>query len=136
MGCTGRGVMIWIDLLDAEQMNIRQALRWALDAGAAQEGLRLAGALTEYWHLRGYMAEGEQWLAALLALPAAAARTPARAQALTGLTLMRQTTRLLDGSPTVDAETRALVAEALAIARETGDNCDTRRGAAPSSAGC
>jgi hypothetical protein len=36
------------------------------------------------WHQRGAMAEGEQWLAALLALPDAGARTTARSRALTG----------------------------------------------------
>jgi non-specific serine/threonine protein kinase len=111
----------WIDRLDIEQMNLRQALRWALDGGATQEGLRLAGALIYYWHLCGAMAEGEQWLAALLALPDAGARTTARSRALTGLAGMRRSIRLVDGAQAVGAETRALVAEALSIARETGD---------------
>jgi tetratricopeptide (TPR) repeat protein len=111
----------WIDQLDAEQMNIRQALRWALDVGAAQEGMRLAGVLQEYWDRRGYMAEGEQWLTALLALPRAGMRTKARAWALTGLAYMRRSTRVLDGAQAVGTETQALVAEAVSIARETGD---------------
>jgi predicted ATPase len=111
----------WIDRLEAEWMNIRQALRWALDVGAAQEGLRLAGALKWYWHQCGYMAEGLQWLAALLALPEAAARTTARAGALTCMAFLRRSTRLLDGAQAVGAETQALVAEAVSIARETGD---------------
>ena len=121
VGCTARSVMTWIDLLDAEQMNLRQALGWALDVGAAQEGLRLAAALAEYWHLRGYMAEGEQWLAELLALPEAVSRTTVRARALTAIASMRRSIRMLDGSQTVGAETEALVAEAISIAREAPD---------------
>jgi non-specific serine/threonine protein kinase len=117
----GPEVVHWIDRLDAEQMNIRQALRWALDTGAAQEGMRLAGRLAQYWHGCGYMAEGEQWLTALLALPEAATRTTARARSLTGLAYMRWSTRLLDGGQALGAETRALVAEAVSIAREMGD---------------
>lgn len=72
----------WLDRLDAESTNIRQGLRWALDVGDAQEGLRLAGALMWYWHQRAYLGEGRQWLADLLAQPAAAARTTVRARAL------------------------------------------------------
>ncbi len=111
----------WIDQLDAEQMNLRQALRWTLDAGAVQEGLRLAAALAEYWHLRGYMGEGEQWLGGLLALPEAVSRTTVRARALTAIASMRRSIRMLDGSQTVGIETQELVAEAISIARETGD---------------
>jgi non-specific serine/threonine protein kinase len=117
----GPDVVNWLDRLDAEQMDTRQALRWALDMGAAQEGTRLAGALARYWQERGYVAEGEQWLAALLALPEAVARTTARAKALTALAVIRRTTRVLDGARAVGAEIQALVAEAVSIARETGD---------------
>jgi tetratricopeptide (TPR) repeat protein len=111
----------WIDRLEAEWMNLRQALHWALDVGAAQEGMRVAGALMPHWYWRGYLAEGEQWLAALLALPAATARTTARAKALTALAIMRRSTRALDGAPAVAAEARELLAEAVSIARETDD---------------
>jgi predicted ATPase/transcriptional regulator with XRE-family HTH domain len=116
----GPQLVTFIERLDVEQMNIRQALRWALDMGAAQEGMQLAAALDGYWFLRGYLAEGEQWLAALLALPAVA-RTTARSRALTALAGMRRITRMLDGGRAVGAETQALVAEAVSIARGTGD---------------
>jgi tetratricopeptide (TPR) repeat protein len=111
----------WLDRLDTEWMNIRQALRWTIDAGDAQEGVRLAGALKVYWHHSGYIAEGVQWLTEVLALPGAAARTAARARALTGMAYLRRSARLLVGSQAVGAETRALAAEAVSLARETGD---------------
>jgi predicted ATPase/transcriptional regulator with XRE-family HTH domain len=109
------------DVSEAEHLNIRQALRWALDVGDAQEGMRLVRALQCYWHNHGYMAEGLQLLAELLAQPGAAARTPARAATLFGLANLRRSTRLLMGSQAVAAETHALAVEAISIARETGD---------------
>jgi tetratricopeptide (TPR) repeat protein len=111
----------WLDVLEAEHMNIRQALQWALDAGAVQDGLRLASALGWYWTAAGFFGEGEQWLSALLAVPAAAPRTAARAWALHSLAFARRSARGLVGDLAVGAETQALAAEALAIAREAGD---------------
>jgi predicted ATPase len=111
----------WIDRLDAEYPNFREALRWALEAGAAWEGLRLAQAITNYWFYRGYLAEGARWLSALLALPDAAARIPARVGALCSLGFLQRGAGLLVGSPVADAPTKALLTEALAIARECSD---------------
>jgi hypothetical protein len=103
----GGAVAAWTDRLEAESMNLRQALRWAIEAGAAQEGLRLAGALSPYWHMFGYMAEGVHWLAELLALPGAAARTTARAQALAALAYLRRSARFLVGMQAAGADARA-----------------------------
>jgi tetratricopeptide (TPR) repeat protein len=47
-------------------------------------GLRLGFALWRFWHQRGHLREGRQWLERVLALPSAASRTPARAKGLTG----------------------------------------------------
>src|SRR5919199_1118319 len=57
---------------------------WAVARGDAALGLRLGGALWRFWWVRGHLTEGRERLAALLALPGAAARTPGRAQALAG----------------------------------------------------
>jgi len=54
-------------LLDAEQPNLRLALRWSLDNGEGAEALRLAGALGWYWWLRGHLSEGQAWYAEALA---------------------------------------------------------------------
>jgi non-specific serine/threonine protein kinase len=60
----------WYLRLEREQDNLRAALRWLLDqegsdsvdAAEHESGLRLAGALGDFWRLRGYYAEGLRWL--------------------------------------------------------------------------
>jgi tetratricopeptide (TPR) repeat protein len=76
--------------------------------------LRLVGALAEFWMVRGYLGEGRQHLAGLLALPGAEARTAARAKALRGVGLLAS----LQGD---HQAARALCEESLAIFRELGD---------------
>jgi non-specific serine/threonine protein kinase len=71
----------WLDRLDREHGNLRAALHWCLAQGEAETGLRIGGPLHRFWHLRGYLAEGRTWLAALLSLPGPAPRA-ARARAL------------------------------------------------------
>ncbi|MCC6447012.1 MAG: winged helix-turn-helix domain-containing protein [Armatimonadetes bacterium] len=53
----------WLDRLEEELENLRLALSSA-ENGA---GLRLAGALGEFWYLRGYWNEGRGWLEKMLA---------------------------------------------------------------------
>jgi non-specific serine/threonine protein kinase len=70
----------YLDHLDGEHDNLRAALRWAQEGGAAEEGLRLAGALGHFWETRGYYGEGRGWLEGALAVGAegsAAARARA-----------------------------------------------------------
>ena len=44
----------WLERLDAERDNIRAALSWAVDAGEAEVGLRIASALWRFWQLRDH----------------------------------------------------------------------------------
>ena len=69
--------------LDRDHDNFRSALGWALRTGEADVGLRLSAALREYWRVGSHFREGVGWIDDLLALPAAAPRTQARARALT-----------------------------------------------------
>jgi DNA-binding CsgD family transcriptional regulator len=102
--CVG-GRSVWYDCLEREHDNLRGALRWAAEcgqfgavagateseAGAAQAaavGVRLGAVLWPFWLARGYMQEGREWLAVLLAAPAAAGRTGMRAAALDGAGLL------------------------------------------------
>jgi non-specific serine/threonine protein kinase len=67
----GRAQSEWLDRLALELGNVRAALGWAQATGAAELGLRLAGALWRFWELHGLLGEGRGRLDALLALPAA-----------------------------------------------------------------
>lgn len=59
---------VWLDLLEAEHDNFRAALRWATAAGVGDLAQWLAGALWEFWSVRGYLSEGRHWLAVVLEL--------------------------------------------------------------------
>jgi predicted ATPase/DNA-binding NarL/FixJ family response regulator/DNA-binding XRE family transcriptional regulator len=68
----------WIAALDAELPNLRAALAWFLASGAAEEALRLAGALTPTWWARSRLSEAMDWLKRALA----AGAEPGRPRAL------------------------------------------------------
>ncbi len=71
----------WLSRLSEEQDNIRSALRFALEEGDPEVGLRLVGALW-MWFLRRLLVEGRQWADNLLVHPGARQETAARASAL------------------------------------------------------
>jgi predicted ATPase len=72
----------WLERLEREHDNLRAALSWAEESSEAEAGLRLAGALWEFWAPRGHLVEGRERLTSLLALPGAAAHPTVRAKAL------------------------------------------------------
>ncbi len=75
----------WLNRLEREHENLRAALDYCReDPAGGEAGLRLGAALQQFWWTRGYLAEGRERLAALLARPEARERTAARAGALNG----------------------------------------------------
>src|SRR5262249_33660883 len=79
--------------LDREEANLRAALAWSkADSTAVQTGLRLAGALSFCWFLRGavregrmwLLHEGRMWLEAMLERSEGTDRSAARGKALLG----------------------------------------------------
>ncbi|MBV9172674.1 MAG: tetratricopeptide repeat protein, partial [Chloroflexi bacterium] len=58
----------WLERLEQEHENLRAALRWCVEHGSAEQGLRLGASLWRFWHIRGHLSEGREQLAAVLAL--------------------------------------------------------------------
>jgi hypothetical protein len=103
----------WMARLEQQHNELRAVLHWLAQQEFAEDGLRLAIGLREFWNY-GRWHEGRQWLTSFLALPQAAARTALRAQAL-------DDAGALTVSPGEDPTRYALFAESLAIRRELGD---------------
>lgn len=105
----------WPDRLELELDNLRAVLHYCLESGDARTGQFLAGRAWRFWHLRGHLAEGREWLEALLDDATGRARTAARAKALMGLGSMDYW--LGDYDATLDH-----YEEGLEIYRELGDD--------------
>jgi non-specific serine/threonine protein kinase len=59
----GAGQAIWLDRLQIEEGNLREALAWSFsDGGDAAVGVRLAGRIWLFWASRSNMREGQTWL--------------------------------------------------------------------------
>jgi DNA-binding CsgD family transcriptional regulator/Tfp pilus assembly protein PilF len=58
---------LWVERLEGEHDNLREALSWALKHGESELGLRFCGALWRFWLARGYLSEGRQWTEQALA---------------------------------------------------------------------
>jgi len=59
----------WLGRLEQEHDNLREVLRWAREAGDVCSGLRLVGALSWFWWMRGYLEEGRRWAEVFLSEP-------------------------------------------------------------------
>jgi predicted ATPase len=57
----------WLDRLEAERDNLREALVWAREERATEFACRLASALHWFWRSRGPVSEGRRWAEELLA---------------------------------------------------------------------
>ena len=101
-----------LDQLDADHDNLRAAVN-RLATRDPQRGLRLAGALGWFWHLRSHIAEGREKLAAALAASLSRDIVRARALAAAG--------ELAAWAGDV-ANARPLIQEAVEIWREHGED--------------
>lgn len=103
----------WSARLEREMPNIRAALGWLLDHGHGEHALRIASAMSLFWHRRGYLREGERWvdlaLAACGELPPELAANAAYAK---GLLIYSRS----DYAAALEQYDRA-----LALSRMTGD---------------
>lgn len=100
---------------EREHDNMRAALTWAYERGHFEMGLRLVGALSRFWRSCGYLDEGSDWSARMLAAAADAQASPAvRAKALLGAAEMARIAGHND-------EARARAESSLALYRAVGD---------------
>jgi predicted ATPase/class 3 adenylate cyclase len=110
----GRESRAWLDRLEDEHDNLRSALRWTIETGRAEEGMKLGAELWRFWQIRDHLAEGRQWMEELLRVPAARTGSPSRAKALLAAGSLAYWQTDLD-----TAERR--YEESLELARELGD---------------
>jgi ATP/maltotriose-dependent transcriptional regulator MalT len=112
----------WFERLEREHDNLRAALRWFIeqssDGQSKELALRLGGALSQFWDIRGYVSEGRHWLEQALDA-SEKVRSAARAKVLTGAGQLATTHDDF-------GQAEALCGEGLALYRELGD----RRGSA------
>ena len=52
----------WLNLMESEHDNLRAALGWSQATQDFEIAARIAFALTDFWHIRGYWQEGRKWL--------------------------------------------------------------------------
>jgi predicted ATPase/class 3 adenylate cyclase len=102
----------WLDRLGREHDNLRAALDRLEASGQTRLALRLAGAVSRFWYMKGHVAEGRRRLENLLG--ADDRPTAARAKALNGGARLALRAGDL-------AAVRRLAEEALALHRELGD---------------
>jgi predicted ATPase/transcriptional regulator with XRE-family HTH domain len=109
---TGPDQVVWLDRLEAENDNLRAAIRWAVQAGELSIAARLGAALGMYWVMRTRHGEGRLLCEQALA----GADLPAwlRARVLFALAVC------VYGSGD-DRRMAALAEEGVALARQAGD---------------
>jgi predicted ATPase/DNA-binding SARP family transcriptional activator/DNA-binding CsgD family transcriptional regulator len=86
---TGPEQRRWVERLDTEHDNLREALAWAIDQEEAELGLLLGGKLWQFWFAAGYVSEGIGWIERVLAIGEPAV-SPARVKALEALGELKQ----------------------------------------------
>jgi predicted ATPase/DNA-binding SARP family transcriptional activator/DNA-binding CsgD family transcriptional regulator len=103
----------WVERLEEEHDNLREALSWALERGEADLGLRFGGALWRFWYTRGYLSEGIGWMERVLEGSEPTA-SPVRVKALEGMGWLTQFQADF-------GRAEATYEEMLEISRELGD---------------
>jgi predicted ATPase/DNA-binding SARP family transcriptional activator len=99
----------WLARLDREVANLRAALRWSLEAPLpdAEIGLRLAGALREFWDIHSRFSEGIEWLEKAIRRSDGVASAP-RAKVLLGAAMLHWMTHDLEAATRFGQESLTL----------------------------
>lgn len=109
----------WLQRLEVEHANMQAAIRWTLEKGEYDLGLRLGGALWQFWLMHAHYATGRELLEAVAGRQEAVEGTPAGAKALLGAGRLA----LQQGDPTV---AQGLMEKSLDIYRRLGDEAAVR----------
>ena len=105
----------WAERLELDHDNLRGAFEWSLQTQNVEKSLRLARAMGWFWHVRGHITEGREWLSRSLPLAKAdPAVASLRAQALAWTSILA-----MDHGDT--AEAGRLAEDSLAGHREIDD---------------
>ena len=83
-GLRGQQAALWLDRTEARHEQLNATLRECVTHGRIDRALEIAGAVWPFWLNRGHIAEGREWLAALLGDVRALGATAARARSLNG----------------------------------------------------
>ena len=116
---TGAEQGAWLPRVEAEHDNLRLALEWLRDHGSNEDSLRLSGALSPFWEIRGHLTEGQRWLEAALSRRGEAA-APVVARALRGAGVIAREQGHYAAAATLGEE-------ALLLYRELGDTLGIAR---------
>jgi len=119
----GPDQLAWLDHLEREHDNLRAAMRWSVESGEVEMGLRIGGALWHFWQMHGHLTEGRLCLMELLELTPTGTSSMPRTSARTNALHAAGSLAWQQGDY---ASARSLYAESLGIARELED----RRGIA------
>jgi non-specific serine/threonine protein kinase len=80
----GRWQAEWMSRLETEHDNLRAALEWSQNT-RPELGLRMAAALVDFWDTHGHITEARRWLEMMLRKTDHLESTPARVDALLGI---------------------------------------------------
>jgi predicted ATPase/class 3 adenylate cyclase len=80
----GADQKMWLDRLELDHDNFRDALDWCVAQNDAERANGLAASLWRFWQMRGHLHEGRARLTTILAMPESVRYPEARARALEG----------------------------------------------------
>src|SRR5215216_1628701 len=108
---------LWVERLEGEYDNLREALSWIFEQGEADLGLRFSGSLWRFWFAQGYLSEGIRWLEQALA-GSDPTPSPARVKVLEGMGWLTQFQGDFERA-------EAAYDQMLMLSRELGDEGNT-----------
>jgi predicted ATPase/DNA-binding CsgD family transcriptional regulator len=96
----------WLERLNTEHSNLREALRWAIHSNDGDTASRISGALWQFWFARGYLSEGRRWIDE--SVSSGGQNLAARAKALAGASILAIFQADYDRSVAASAQSLAL----------------------------